>query len=183
MEGAFFYGSVHLPPIYPPCTENQSPDFLSRIKLVSVVVPTIPFLRIQMRSGRAGARPLSICLLARDRQEGSTKRVSTVWKREAPRGERKIRSQAHGYMALLVNTMLRKHHGAVQRGHDVSILSSPREASLEGPQGTRCLCPSHRAPLLLVVPALCSRSPLRKSVQNASRKGYHTPGLTDHPAI
>jgi len=28
-----------------------------------------------------------------------------------------------------------------------------------------------------------SRSPLRKSVQDASRKGYHTPGLTDHPAI
>lgn len=33
--------------------------------------------------------------------------------------------------------MLRKHHGAVQRGHDVSILSS-RESSLEGPRGTRC---------------------------------------------
>lgn len=29
---------------------------------------------------------------------------------------------AHGYTALLVNTMLRKHHGMVQRGHDVSIL-------------------------------------------------------------
>lgn len=95
-----------------------------------------------MRSGRAGARPvalsLSISLLAQDRDEGPTKRVITLWKREAQRGERKIRSQAHGYMALLVNTMLRKHHGAVQRGHDVSILSSSREASLEGPRGTRC---------------------------------------------
>lgn len=81
--------------------------------------------------------------------ESSTKRVITVRERErAPRkqtrdrggkrGERKIRSQAHGYTALLVNTMLRKHHGAVQRGHDVSIPElSSREASLEGPRGTR----------------------------------------------
>jgi len=114
-------------------------------------VPTIPFLRIQMRSRRAGARPgslslslslsLSRALLARDREEEPTKRVITVWKREVQRGEWKIRSQAHGYTALLVNTMLRKHHGAVQRGHDVSILSSPREVSLEGPRGTRCSSP------------------------------------------
>lgn len=89
-----------------------------------------------------------------------------MWKREAQRGERKIRLQAHGYTALLVNTMLRKHHGAVQRGHDVSILSSPREASLEGPRGTRCspssLSPRHLLPAALLpsrrspLAALCS---------------------------
>lgn len=81
-----------------------------------------------------------------------------MWKREAQRGERKIRSQAHGYTALLVNTMLRKHHGAVQRGHDVSILSSPREASLEGPRGTRCPPPSlSPRPRLLPAALLPSR--------------------------
>lgn len=112
-----------------------------------------------MRSGRAGARPGSFSLYLSSRA-GSTKRVITVWKREAQRGERKIRSQAHGYMALLVNTMLRKHHGAVQRGHDVSILSSPREASLEGPQGTRCPPPSLSSPLPSRRSSSSRRSPL-----------------------
>lgn len=51
--------------------------------------------------------------------------------KEKEREEGKIRLQAHDYTALLVNTMLRKHHGAVQRGHDVSILSS-REPLLGG---------------------------------------------------
>lgn len=109
---------------------------------------------------------------------------------ERQRGERKIRSQAHGYTALLVNTMLRKHHGVVQRGHDVSILSSPRgppwrvheEHALSlslslsflvssPASGTFFL--SSLAPLSLsgALLARSSRSPLRKSVQDVRERG------------
>lgn len=94
-----------------------------------------------MRFGRAGTKSLALSPRAVEEIDKESyhkaSRRETEKEKERRRAEGKIRSQAHDYTALLVNTMLRKHHGAVQRGHDVSILSS-REPSLEGPRGTRC---------------------------------------------
>lgn len=106
---------------------------------------------------------------------GNEKQREGESKRE--RGERKIRSQAHGYTALLVNTMLRKHHGVVQRGHDVSIpkLSSRPPWRVHGEHAllrlSLRLFLADRCRLSLLCGCTLSCSPLRKSVQDVRERG------------
>lgn len=143
---------------------------------------------VQGRSPRSG----SLLARWRDRQRELSRVVETRdEEREAEREKEKRKENTLAGARL--HGVTRKYDApkasrrGIQRGHDVSIPSSPREPSLEGPRGTRCsphpllpdatiyfphtaLLPPHDPPCDRALFAR-SRSPPRKSVQDVRERG------------